>query len=416
MKTRKTTWFIPFLLVGVAATVYPQQKEGSDTNKKIEVLTEEIEKLKTGNDLFVPVQDKEYKRGLGPAASKVYKVKSGLSIGGYGEFVYENYRDKKEDGTTANKIDQADALRGVLYVGYKFNDWILLNTEYEWEHANEVSLEFGYLDFMFSDALNVRAGLMLVPMGFVNQFHEPVVFYGAKKPVTETLIIPAAWRENGTGLFGNLAGFEYTLYVMNGFDGLKYTDTGFRKARQKGSEAKAEDLAAVGRLDYVGLPGLILGVSGYYGNAGQNSVNADVNTQIADAHLEWKFKGLRLRALGSVARIQDTDKLNATLGNTGQDAVAKEMIGYYVELGYDIFRLFSINQEFTLFARYEKVNTQNAVEGAYQINPANDQQIITVGVHYQPIVNVVVKADYQHITNRAKTGVSQTNLAMGYVF
>jgi len=173
-----------------------KEKEKQEAERRTGILAEEFEKLKT--NLTVPEKD-EYKSlyGMGPAASKVYTVKRGLSIGGYAEGYYSKF---VEDKTRSNR-DSADFLRAVLYFGYKFNDWILFNSEIEFEHAStaatkssssgEVSVEFAYLDFLLSEYANARAGVVLIPMGFLNEMHEPNTFFGVLRPEVETRIIPS---------------------------------------------------------------------------------------------------------------------------------------------------------------------------------------------------------------------------------
>ncbi|MFM8332544.1 MAG: hypothetical protein ACKN9T_12715, partial [Candidatus Methylumidiphilus sp.] len=237
----------------------------SETERKTDILATEVEKLKT--QLFIP-DKREYKSeyGFGPAASQVYRVKSGLSIGGYGEAMYTNYTADK-----GSSKDSADLLRAVLYVGYKFNDWIILNNEIEFEHGTtgegseekgEVSVEFSYLDFMLKDYANVRAGLTLVPMGFINEIHEGPTFHGNYRPQVERTIIPTTWREIGAGVWGEITpGLQYRIYGMNGLNAEGFESSGIREGRQSGSKAIAEDFAFTGRIDYdmPFAPGLLAG-------------------------------------------------------------------------------------------------------------------------------------------------------------
>ena len=235
------------------------------------MLAEEVEKLRT--ELFIPEQAK-YKStyGLGPAASKVYQTSQGLSIGGYGEANYQSFINDKR-----SKNNNTDFERFVLYVGYKYSDSIIFNSEIEFEHAStgqegSVSVEFAALDFLIDPMANIRAGMVLVPMGFINQIHEPPFFFGNNRPEVERTIIPSTWREIGIGLFGELyPGLTYTTYVMNGLDASGFSSKGIRGGRQKGSKARAEDLAWVARVDYAPeqLPGLSFGASSYLGASGQ---------------------------------------------------------------------------------------------------------------------------------------------------
>ena len=194
----------------------------SEAERKTDILATEVEKLKT--QLVIP-ETREYKSqyGLGPAASQVYRVNRGLSLGGYGEAFYTNFT-----GDKGNSKDTADLQRAVLYVGYKFNDWIILNNEIEFEHAStgegdeekgEVSVEFSQLDFLLHRAANIRAGLMLAHMGFINEMHEQTTFHDNRRPDVERFIIPSTWREMGAGLFGEIVpGLQYRMYAMNGLN------------------------------------------------------------------------------------------------------------------------------------------------------------------------------------------------------
>ena len=178
--------------------------------RKVDVLTDEVATLRT--QVAVPEQEElKSAYGLGPAASKVYGVTRGLSIGGYGEANYVN----ELGGNDADDPDRADALRSVLYLGYKFSESIVFNSEIEFEHATtedpnngegpgSVSVEFAALDFLWKPELNARAGLLLIPMGFLNEVHEPPFFYGVRRPEVERVVLPSTWRENGVGVFGNL--------------------------------------------------------------------------------------------------------------------------------------------------------------------------------------------------------------------
>ena len=195
----------------------------AELERTVKVLAEELERTRA--DVTVP-EEPELKSsyGMGPAASKVYQLARGLSIGGYGEAFYRNYvADQTKES------DTADFLRAVLYFGYKFTERIVFNSEIEIEHADEIFLEFAALDFFLKDWANVRAGLLLMPVGFLNEIHEPPFFYGVNRPDVERFIIPTTWRENGVGLFGNLGEqLEYKLYAVNGFDGSGFSSSGLR--------------------------------------------------------------------------------------------------------------------------------------------------------------------------------------------
>lgn len=401
-----------------------QEEKVSDLEHKASVLAEEVEKIRT--EMFIP-DDVAYKSayGLGPAASKIYQKDQGLSIGGYGE---GNYQVTVDDETDKN--DNADLERFVLYVGYKFTDNILFNSEIEFEHAStgegseekgEVSVEQAALDFLLDPLANIRAGMVLMPMGFINTIHEPPFYFGNNRPEVERRIIPSTWREIGVGLFGELfPGLTYTTYAVNGLDAKGFSDSGIRSGRQGGSQARAEDLAFVGRLDYIPpqLPGLTLGGSAYLGNSGQNQTFAgrqvDAFTQLYEGHVQVKYRGLEFRALGSWGHIDDAAVLSADKGST----VGEENYGWYTEIGYDVMPLlFSETAQYLApFFRYERLDTVASAPEGFADNPERDREIFQVGLNYKPIPNVVIKADYRNWDSEGGDLPDDFNLGFGFIF
>ncbi len=395
-----------------------------EIERKIEILAAEVEDLKVG-EAAVTASREAALPGLGPAASKVYQKESGVSIGGYGEALYESFADERDDGSDSGKTDQFDLLRAVFYFGYKFNERFLFNSEIEFEHAStsesgSASVEFAYVDYLYRSWFNARAGLVLIPMGFVNELHEPTVFLGAKWPETESRIIPTTWRENGFGAYGDVGGFTYRSYIVNGLDASGFGAGGLRGGRQKGSKAKAEDLAWVGRFDYTGVPGLLAGGSLYVGDSGQGLTGADggdigVKTVIWEGHLDYRYRGFELRGLYSRADLDDVAALNAALGLEGSASVGEVLQGTYLQGGYDLLRGRD-DRSLVPYLRWESIDTQHEVPDGYQSNPANDRRILTLGLAYQPIEQLIIKLDYQEVDNEATTGVDQFNVGLGYIF
>src|SRR5436305_2166679 len=179
----------------------------AEIERRLDVLAQEIERLRLGEEVAGATAPE---RGMGPAASKIYRTQRGVSIGGYGELLYDRQQEREEDGARAH----LDLLRGVVYVGYKWTDRWLLNSELEWEHANterggEAAVEFAYVDYRYRPQLSFRGGLLLMPVGFLNELHEPTTFLGARRPDVEDLLIPTTWRESGVGLYGESGPFTY---------------------------------------------------------------------------------------------------------------------------------------------------------------------------------------------------------------
>ncbi len=380
-----------------------------ELERRLDLVTDELQKLKNEQAIS---EDPEYKStfGLGPAASKIYQVAHGLSVGGYGEAHYTNFVSDK------TKNDEADFVRAILYVGYKFTDNILFNSEIEFEHGStdkdgSVSVELAQIDFLINEGFNLRGGMVLIPVGITNELHEPTLYHGNDRPLVETQVIPSTWRELGIGAFGELAeGLDYKLYLVNGFDAAKFDAKGLRGGRQKGSKAKADDWAVVARLDYEPVLGLQLGASTYLGDSGQNQEFAgdkpNVFTQIYEVHGQYKRHGLELKALASRVEIDDNDKLSLASGKS----VPERISGWYGEVAYDLLPLLvpATNQYLAPFLRYESIDYGQSAE---------DVELWVSGLSYKPIPNVVVKADYRNFNHKFKSDAAdEVNFGIGYIF
>ena len=403
-----------------------QKEQIEELSRQIGILAEEIEKLRSGEKEVEITSEQASSMGLGPSAAKVYQKKQGVSIAGYGEMLYENFSGETQSGTDANKTSQLDFLRAILYTGYRFNDRFVLNSEIEFEHAStgdggEVSVEFAYLEYMANKHLNVRGGLLLIPMGLTNEYHEPVAFLGARRSETESQIIPTTWRENGIGVLGSAGIFSYRAYLVNGMDATGYNAGGIRGGRQKGAKAKADDFAFVGRVDVNPSPGMIFGGSLYVGGAGQSQITEsgqdyNVRTTIGELHAQIQARGLDIRGLYARAKINDTDVLNRVLDLQGDDSVGEILQGGYIQFGYNILSQHTNMLRLTPYYRFEKLNTQSRVPEGYDKDPARDREIHTAGLEFRPITNIVIKGEHQWNRNQAGTGINQFNINLGYNF
>ena len=396
----------------------------AELRAQIEALTRDLEAVRLGREI---VEADSSVMGFGPAASKVYNVSQGVSLGGYGEILYERFAEEREDDAPSGRTDRFDALRGILYVGYKFNDRILFNSEIEIEHGSTerggaASLEFAYVDYRITENFGVRGGLLLAPIGLLNELHEPPVWLGTTRSLTENRVIPTTWRENGIGVFGDAAGFSWRAYLMNSFDGAGFNAAGLRGGRQKGASALAEDLGVAARVDYQGVLGLVVGGSAYRGQTGQNRLLAgeevDGTVTILEGHVDYKVAGLDLRGLYARATVDDAAQLNAlrTTPLTGNATIGSEMAGWYVQAGYDVLRSAPTEHQLIPYVRYEAIDTQADVPAGLARGPANEGSALTLGLAWKPLVQVSVKADYQVLKTEAETGVNQLNVALGYLF
>ncbi|MGH7516636.1 MAG: hypothetical protein ACREOC_04080 [Gemmatimonadales bacterium] len=404
----------------------PDTTEVARLKAQVEAILRELETMRLGAEVVSQADTSIY--GFGPAASKVYKGRPGVSVGGYGEFHYENFARDRQDGTPSGLGDRIDALRAIVYFGYKFSDRVLFNSEVEFEHGStedggSVSVEFAYLEGRLSPAFGLRGGLLLAPMGFLNEIHEPPAFLGTTRPETERRIIPSTWREIGAGVFGGRGDLNYRAYLLTGFDAEGFAASGIRDGRQNGAEAKGINFAVVGRLDWTGAPGLALGGSAYVGNAGQGAtlpsdptLSIGARTTIWEAHAEYKARGFDLRGLVAQTYVNDAAQVNELNGLIGDASVGERLTGWYVQGGYDVLRRLRTSQQLLPYVRYEKLNTQDAVPDGFAASPATDRTIVSFGVAWKPLFNIALKADYQVHRNEADTGVNQFNVNLGYLF
>ncbi len=381
------------------------------TKEEVKALAEEVRRLK----LELGLADVEYAShaGMGPAASKVYFAPRGLSFGGYGEINFEHRLD--------DRTDQSDLYRVVLYTGYRFNDWIVFNSEVEFEHHAELAVEFAYLDFTFGERASVRVGNVLVPMGFTNLVHEPPFFNGVFRPEVERRIIPTTWNENGVGVYGAFGPVKYQAYGLvglNGTSGELSPASWMRNARTAGGESPAEDLAGVVALSYEAGP-VGVGASFYRGKSGQGVEDAegviDATVTLAEAHAQLAWQGLTVRGLVTVGTLGDADRISALQGG---DVIGSRVQGGYVDVGYDVLgRLLpDAGQALVPFVRYEQLDLHDEVPDGLEKDPAVKYTFLTTGLTYRPIPTVVLKADYQRKTDDADEVQDQLNLGVGWVF
>lgn len=337
-------------------------------------------------------------------------------IGGYGELHYNNFSGGP------SKKDEIDFHRFVLFFGHQFSDRVSLKSELEFEHVltktsspGAVELEQAYLDFALSDRVNVKTGLFLIPLGTLNETHEPPVFFGSERNEIETRIIPSTWWEAGAGIHGEAApGLNYQLYINSSLDASKFkgASKGVRDMRQSVAEAKAEDFALSGALQYTAIPGVSLGAAFFNGNTGQgNPAYGKANLLIWDAHARYKRGNLDLRALYAQGHLGDADKISVATGKVAPSRFG----GWYGEAAYHVWR--SGDQDLAPFVRYEAYDTHQQVPAGYSRDDSFKNSLWTVGVSYWPHPQTVLKADYQRFEKPdADKGDARVNLAVGYMF
>ena len=397
------------LSLALALALFAGSAAAATIEEKIELLQQEIESLK----------DQVASKQAGDKAGGTQSLMQNTTVGGYGELHYNNFQGN------AKAKDEIDFHRFVLFFGHRFNDWISFKSELELEHSNTenggaVELEQAYLDFNFSDKLNAKAGIFLMPLGFINETHEPPTFFGVERNFIETRIIPSTWWEAGAALYGEVApGWKYQAGLTSSLDGSKFENfatKGIREGRRNVSEAPAENIAFAGRLDYTGQPGLTAGVSLFTGKTGQDNDNAvlngaDARLTLWDAHVRYNKDKFDLRALYAQGHLSDAADLNAAFGLE----TAERFYGYYIEAAYHIWQ--KGDHDFAPFIRYEKWDTQASLPTGTARGVGSNNHVVTVGANYSPHPQVVIKADYQKFDeDDGDKGDKRFNLGLGYMF
>ena len=342
-----------------------------------------------------------------------------LTIGGYAQIDYN-----EPDGSTPGKLD---VHRLVILLAYKFNDKVSFLTEIEYEHIKEVFVEQAFVNYNVNANFNIRAGLMLIPMGIINEYHEPPTFYGVERPGVDHDIVPTTWREIGIGVSGKLddLSLKYQAYIFNGFvsykngEGTLRGKDGLRKGRQKGAESIINTPNLSMKLDYYGILGLKIGLAGYFGKTQTDDSSIEASTVgVSMLGLDARYvkNSLELRGQYIWTSLSDTKAYNNL---TGKD-LGSQMNGVYGEVAYDFMPFLSkkSTKKLMLFTRYEKFNTHKQTEGNLPTNLAYDRSIITSGMDYKITPSVAIKADYQWFDNAEPINnlKNQFNAGIGIMF
>lgn len=369
------------------------------------------------------------------SADNLLSKDSKLVVGGYGEVHF----NQPIDGDV-RKNGKMDVHRMVILFGYNFNEKTQFVTELEFEHVKEVYVEQAFLQYKLNNWIKFRGGLMLVPMGIINEFHEPTTFNGVERPLVDKYIAPSTWREIGLGVTGNIlpASLKYQLYVMNGFNGFdgrgKFSGkNGLRKGRQKGAESYMSSPNITGKVEYYGIRGLNIGLSGYFGKSQSklyDGLDESDKTAVAKADssvvgismigldARYQLRGWQFRGQFYHTSLSNTDEYNQfTASADNLNDLGKSMIGYYAEVGYNVLRSVNTDKQLIPFVRYEYLNTHQSVESNITKNPSYKKKAITTGFSFKLAKGAVFKTDMQFVKADNQSKYTKTfNMGVGVMF
>jgi len=333
--------------------------------------------------------------------SQPVAAESANSLGGYGEL----HLNMLENQATGEETNMLDFHRFVLFYGHRFSDRLRFNSELEIEHAvsggdepGEVELEQAYIEYDWADKHSFRAGIFLVPVGLLNETHEPPTFYGVERNPVETNIIPSTWWEGGLAFNGLLAdAFRYDFAVHSGLNTSADDNYAVRAGRQKVAKSHFDAPAYTGRLRWLGVPGLELSASlQYQDDVTQESDPLAGSALLFSGHAAWQYDHFGLRALYA----------RWSLDGPGPEAVGADLQqGWYVEPSW------RFNEHWGVFARYSRWDNLagNATDSEYAQTD--------LGVNYWLHPNVVFKFDYQdQDAAPGRKELDGWNLGVGYQF
>ena len=371
---------------------------------------------------------------------------SRLTVGGYGEAVYtRNFYNNHFNRYThpnryvdGNRQGRVDLPHVVVNIGYDFGNGWTMGSEIEFEHGGnelaieleaeeageyeheierggEVALEQFWIQKSFSKALNIRMGHIIVPVGQTNNAHLPTQFFTCYRPEGEFTILPSTWHETGVSVWGKIWKLRYEAAVVPALNSNMFTNANWVKnGSASGFEFKvANNLACAVRIDGYFIKNLHVGVSGYVGNSFNNDIEINESEKYKDvkgtvligtAEFDYKAHGFVVRGNFDYGHLNDADIISAynknqntqTFSPYPHSLVGEEAVAIGGEIGYDIFHCMKRTGERRLFVfgRYDYYDSYIPYASAITKYDWTERHVMTLGLNYYPIKQVVIKAEY----------------------
>ena len=369
-----------------------------------------------------------------------------LSIGGYGEINYSRnfYSDhvSRYSQPEAHKDDPShgrfDIPHAVIYLGYDFGKGWTFGTEIEFEHGGngiayekedeeggeweqetekggEVELEQFWIQKSFARWANIRAGHIVVPVGLNNAHHEPLNFFTVYRPEGENTIMPSTWHQTGVSFWGRHGDFRYEAQFLAGLNSDNFTNTNWIK---KGPKSPLEfDVAnkygLALRVDNYTIPGLRIGLSGYYGHSignsypnNANGVDAEYKGKVIIGAIDFTYQGYNwiVRGQADYGYLSDASQLKYVYNRLNSKSpykhsafVSGNAYAVGIEAGYNIFSqiasLREKNQKMYLFGRFEAYNPYASATKDTNYDYTAIKRM-ALGLNYYPIPQIVIKGEY----------------------
>lgn len=403
-----------------SAAPFAQADTLEDLQQQIRELSAKVQALQ---------EEKKPAQDPAPAADPSYgkKLWESTKLGGYGELDYIS-RSENGNGRGASVFDPH---RFVLYVTSGFTDWLTLNAELEWEHggvkedvdgdelSGEVVVEQAFLDFAIKPYLNVKTGVMLVPLGAINPYHEPTNFNSTERPDLDRYLIPSTWSEMGVGVYGSLGSkVDYQVLLMNGLNGEEFSaSNGIRNGRQNLNKDNNRNKAVAGRVEIRPVTNLYTNFSFYSADSAPKGSSA--YTTIAAFDGKYSYGDFDL--LGEYVHVFQNNP------SVLRDDIGHNMSGYWVEGAYHFmpkaWKTGKLSEADTIvFARYSEFDTQQgSIADPSKASGKFDRSYTNFGLVFKPVPTLAIKADYQIYDDKRQAGEipldnDKFQLTLGFVF
>jgi len=390
----------------VPAAKTPEEARIDELERQLKELAARVAELEAAEDTEKPDEETATTSHTGP-------------ISGYMDFHLNRPQDQDPI---------LDMHRFVLLVNHSFSDRIRFVGELEVEHAfvegleesGELEVEQAYLDFKVNRAFNLRAGILLAPVGIINERHEPPSYYGVERPFVDTFIIPTTWFDGGAGVHGTIgAGWRYEAYLMAPLDATRITaEEGLAETSQKGSLSNVRNIAQTARLEYGAFPGLTLGTSFWRGKTGFNFPREDSQVGLLEFDGRYHTGMFAIRGEYAHVFVDGAAALNDFAQRTTgvHPNIASQMRGFDVEPS--VRPIPKLKYDFAAFVRYENFDTQFRMPAGTLPLKQFDRDAWIVGASFYPDPDIAVKIDYTVVRNQSSLfrSVDSLNIGLGWWF
>jgi hypothetical protein len=364
-------------------------------------------------------------------------------VGGYMDIQYRSQSKGSIDNGYGGGTNGFDQQRFIPFIYADVTEHVKVASEMEIEHGireeteeHEISLEFATIDYLVNEPLNIRAGIVLLPIGKFNLLHDSPLNDLTDRPLVSQYIIPTTISETGAGFYGTLypgrtSKLDYELYVTTGPCAYQSNGTprvteadGTMSSRQRNcSSTDGLDInngkAVVGRMAYSPMLGVEVGGSGYYGNSAPNGNYNPLSIWALDWTLQrgpfeligeaaWAYSrgnslAIQTNTLGVPPGTLLTTQVTGQIGNSGPGIPPQRMDGFYIQGNYHFMpefltkfspKRFGPGSTFTAVIRYDRVNTN--LDNSNGTGGWGNLEQISFGLNYRPIEDAVFKISYQY--------------------